>query len=364
MSEDAASPTLPPPPANPQFWGHRQAVRALAEAIAGGRMHHGWLLAGPRGVGKATLAYRAARKLLAQLDADAGANLFGQPPPLDLDVAPDDAAFRQVAIGSHPDLRTVELGVHEKTGEPRGEIPVEDVRRLSGFLATTAAQGGWRVVVVDAAEDLNRSAANALLKQLEEPPARTVFFLVSHVPGRLLPTIRSRCRLLRLERLTDDVVLNALATQIPSMDAGDQAAILALARGSIGNALDLAMHDGAALYRDVGSLFAQFPDYDAATVLKLAQSVTGKRNAARLRCLRLVFERMLERGMRAAATGAFADQGGDLRWAQHGSLDHWLALWDNARRLFERADAVNLDPQYVVQVLFNDARTAAASGRP
>ncbi len=364
MSEDTASPMLSPPPANPQFWGHREAERALAEAIASDRMHHAWLLAGPRGVGKATLAYRAARKLLAGSQADAGAHLFGEAAAADLNLASDDPAFHQVAIGSHPDLRVLELGVHEKTGEPRGEIPVEDVRRLGGFFATTTAQGGWRVVVVDAAEDLNRSAANALLKQLEEPPARTVFFLVSHVPGRLLPTIRSRCRVLRLERLPDGVVLNALATQGPNMDAADQAAILALAHGSIGIALDLAMHDGAALYRDVADLFAQFPNYDAATVQKLAQSVTGKRNAARLRCLRLVFERMLERGMRAAATGVFSDQAGDLRWARHGGLDHWLALWDNARRLFERADAVNLDPQYVVQVLFDDARTAAAGGRP
>lgn len=351
------TPAYPAPRENALLIGHAAAEQALAAAMTQGRMHHAWLLAGPRGVGKATLAYRAARRLLKQTD-DAPALFGAEAMPVGMGLAADDPVFRQVAVGSHPDLRVLELGVNEKTGDPRSEIPVADVRALTDFWGATASQGGWRVTIIDAVDDMNRNAANALLKQLEEPSPRAVFFLISHAPGRLLPTIRSRCRLLKLDRLDDARVADALAQMAPGMDADARAAIAGLAKGSIGVALDLAAHGGDSLYDDVAALFAGLPHIDMQRVHKLGASVSGKRNAARLRCFQLIFERFLERGIHAASTGAAGQN-----WARQGSLDHWLALWDKARRLFERAGAVNLDPLYVTLVLFEDVRLTANGGR-
>lgn len=352
----------PAPRENPVLLGHEAAQRTLAEAVAQGRMHHAWLLAGPRGVGKATLAFRAARRLLAERDQ--GPALFDAPDmPADFAIPADDPVFRQVAVGSHPDLRVLERGVNEKTGDPRKEIPVEAVRDLTGFFGATAARGGWRVIIVDAADDLNRNAANALLKQLEEPSPRTVFFLISHVPGKLLPTIRSRCRMLKLERLEEVRVVDALAQMAADLKPDAQQAIAAMARGSIGVALDLAVHGGDGLYHDTAALFAALPEIDMQQVHKLGAALSGKRNAARFRCFRLIFERFLERGIRAAGADAALEQAGANGWAAQGSLDRWLALWDKARHLFERADAVNLDPLHVTLVLFEDLRLTASGGR-
>ncbi len=152
-------------------------------------MHHAWLITGAPGVGKATLAYRFARRLLA-----------GVQPGDTLAVDPASPVFRRVAVGSHADLLTVEREWDDKKSRLRGEIVVDDARAISAFLRLTPAEGGWRVVVIDGAEHMNRNAANAVLKMLEEPPPRAVLLLTCAAPGRLLPTIRSRCRRLALTR--------------------------------------------------------------------------------------------------------------------------------------------------------------------
>ena len=185
---------VPEPRANPDLLGHRDAEATILEAIRAGRMHHAWLITGPEGVGKATLAYRFARRLLAGQPRDPAAE-----PSLALE--PADPVFRRVAAGSHADLLTIERMFNEKTKRMRTQIAVEDVRTINGFMSLTPAEGGWRVVIVDGAEELNQASANALLKILEEPPPRAILLLVCAAPGRLLPTIRSRCRRLRLTPL-------------------------------------------------------------------------------------------------------------------------------------------------------------------
>ncbi len=249
MSARAAVAASPPPAlsprANPDLLGHEAGERTLLAAAQGGRLAHAWLITGPAGIGKATLAFRFARYLLAGgrhpgqgsllsaagNEADEGTGLF---------VAPDHPAFRRVAGGGHADLLTIERSFDDRRDRLRREIVVDDVRAIGAFLAQTPAEGGWRIVVVDSADALNRNAANALLKGLEEPPDRALLLLVSDAPGGLLPTIRSRCRRLALQPLPTDIVNALLGRYQPQLDDAERAVLVDLAEGSIGRALALA----------------------------------------------------------------------------------------------------------------------------
>src|SRR6266851_3709932 len=199
--ETAAAPA---PRANPDLVGHEGAERELRRLDEVGRLPHAILLSGPRGIGKATLAFRLARFLLAKGVERAGLDENG------LAIDPESGVFRRVAAGGHADLLTIERAYDARRRRLRGEIVVEDAREITGFFRLTAAEEGWRVVVVDGAEEMNRSAANALLKVLEEPPRQALLLLVSHSPGRLLPTIRSRCRRFPLAALRGEVVMQLL----------------------------------------------------------------------------------------------------------------------------------------------------------
>jgi DNA polymerase-3 subunit delta' len=225
MKAEKPAPELDKEPAAPHpretfsFIGHQAEEEAFAEGLRGGRMHHAWLLTGAKGVGKATLAYRVARAAL-------GAKRIG-PRPLDVD--PEDPIARRVTALSHPDLFVLRRGLNER-GKPRREIAVDDARDLGRFFSLAPSEGGMRVAIVDAVDDLNRNAANAILKTLEEPPARSILMLVCHAPGAILPTIRSRCRRLALRPLSDDQVRQA---------SGADAGIVALAKGRPGRAIAL-----------------------------------------------------------------------------------------------------------------------------
>ena len=179
----------------PSLLGREAAESALRRLFESGRLPHALLLSGPRGIGKATLAFRFARFVLANGAGEGSpGGLSGGSEESGLAIAPESGTFRRVASGGHADLLTVERAYDPRRRRLRGEIVVEDTREIAAFLRLTPAEGGWRVVIVDGADEMNRNAANALLKILEEPPRRALLLLVAHSPGRLLPTIRSRCR--------------------------------------------------------------------------------------------------------------------------------------------------------------------------
>lgn len=218
------------------IFGQDRAVDQFVAAWRRGSLHHAWLLGGPRGVGKATFARDAATRVLAEAAGPAV-----DAPGLE---TPDDHRIaRLVEAGSHPDLRWLERLTNEKTDNLARNISVDQVRSLGDLFDLTPALSPWRVVVIDSIDDLEKSAANALLKMLEEPPANTIFFLVSHAPGRLLPTIRSRCRRLDFQVLDDDAMTSVLTKALPEQKDLQRTRVIAAAGGSAGRALALAQLD-------------------------------------------------------------------------------------------------------------------------
>ena len=213
--------------------GQKNAVDQFAAAWGSRKIHHAWLLAGLRGVGKATFAQVAARRILAE----------GAGPPVDLaglETPSDHPMVKLVDAGSHPDMRWLERLPKEKGEGLARDITIHQIRALGEFMGMTAALSPWRVAVIDSMDELNREASNALLKMLEEPPPNTIFLLVSHAPGRLLPTIRSRCRLLQFEALEDDVMTSILEARSPGLGEAERKRIISMSFGSAGRALAFA----------------------------------------------------------------------------------------------------------------------------
>jgi DNA polymerase-3 subunit delta' len=254
------------------LFGHEDAERALLASYKSGRVPHAWLIGGPPGIGKATLAYRFARFMLAYPDPAAPNVQNARSLALD----PEHPVARRVAAQAQGDLLALERVVNEQTGKLYTVIRVDDVRRTVSFFGSTAGEGGWRVAIVDAVDDLQREGANALLKILEEPPERAVLLLVSHAPGRELPTIRSRCRRLLLRPLSESDVARATAAAT-GRDAGEpevQEAARA-ADGSVGRALSLLGENARGLRQRVLDLFAQLPDPDPRALHALGDALGG-----------------------------------------------------------------------------------------
>jgi DNA polymerase-3 subunit delta' len=338
---------MPAPRDNPELFGQDAALAVLGRALASGRLAHGWLLTGPPGVGKATLAFRCARALLAGPDGVDGR----------LAMRPDHPVFRQVSQGAHPDLTVLEAERDPRTGRVRSEITVDAVRAATASLQVTAAAGGYRVAVIDGAEAMNRSAANALLKTLEEPPARAVLLLVSHRPGSLAATIRSRCAKLRLSPLADAVVEGALARAMPDLKPDERRALTLLARGSIGRALAMVAGDQLEAYRRLVAALAAAPADPLVLdelASELARAAEGGGLAGALSLLQELLARVVAAGLERLGPALFPDEASQLAaLAARRPLDRWAALWDKVARLAAAVEGLNLERSHALMQMLS-----------
>lgn len=308
--ETDKEPSTPHPRETFTFAGHEAAEESLAQALGGARMHHAWLLAGPKGLGKATLAYRFARVAL-------GARRIG-PRPLDVD--PDDQIARRIAALSHPDLFVLRRGMNER-GKPRREITVDEARELSAFFSLAPSEGGMRIAIIDAVDDLNRNAANAILKTLEEPPSRSALLLVCHAPGAALSTIRSRCRRLALRPLPDAVVRDV---------SGASGALVTLAKGRPGRAIALKAQGAEATAGNLGAAQSAITGGQAGSVLPaLYEQMSGE-----------PFERL----------SAVLELAGE--WTRvagvEGAAENWAEAWSALEALRQEAEGLDMDPRHAL----------------
>ena len=266
---------MPSGPRNTRkVYGHDGAQLEFLEAHRAGRLHHAWLITGPRGIGKATLAWQFTKFLLHAAGESEDSPQTGGGGVHALDVPAESAVARRIAAGSELTVMGIERSRSPKTGRMRRIIPVEDVRELQSFFSLTSADGLPLVAVVDSPDEMERHAANAMLKLLEEPPNNAYLFLVSHSPARLLPTIRSRCRRLACRPLSSGDMAMALE-QLPLEDAGDNNTLINLSEGSVGTAVELAEGDGLQLHARIVELFVRAPGIDRTRMQKLAEGFEG-----------------------------------------------------------------------------------------
>ena len=334
--------------------GQDEAEKSFLEAFSTGRLHHGWMLTGPRGVGKATLAYRIARFLI-------GANTDAT----SLDMSPEAAVFKRIQSQGESQLFVCRRPVNEDTGRLKTQITVEEVRRLKSFFQLSATDGGWRVAIVDPADELNAAAANALLKILEEPPAKAIILLVCHQPAALLPTIRSRCRELRLKPLDANKLGAALdCAGFPPEE--NQTALAELSAGSVGEAVRILADDGQVLFSRIAALINSAPKMNRGLIIALGDQCSGPSNASRydmtVRLVSLALSRLARSG---AGNPPLAEAAKDERAlanrlsATPGQARIWANLEQMISARIQHARAVNLDPGQVILDTFLQIDAAA-----
>jgi len=343
--ESDQAPGAPHPRESHAFVGHDAAEAALADALSEGRLHHAWLMTGPKGLGKATLAYRFARVLL-------GARCTG-PRPLDVDA--NDPVARRVAALSHGDLFVLRRTVGDR-GRMRREIAAEEARALPGFFSLAPAEGGWQVAIIDCVDDLNRHAANALLKILEEPPPRCVLMLICHSPGAALATIRSRCRRIALRPLSDEDCARGVEA---ALGVRPDAAVLELAHGRPGRAVALQALRAPAMLSMVEAAIARLPKEGSGPLAAIAFQRDGDAQSRLDLFLDLTLDALAD-GVSAAVRGgrprhfpALIDPGNASRWAK---------AWSDLSALRDQADGLTMDATHAF-LRASAILTQAAGGR-
>ncbi len=332
-----------------ELFGHEVVERRLLAAFQSGRLHHAWLLTGPRGIGKATLAYRFARYILRYPDPAKA--------PFDMNVDPDDGVFKRVAARGHADLLTVERPFDDKLKRLKGEIGVTEARSVSHFFGRTAGEGGWRICIVDAADDLSIVAANAILKILEEPPDRSLFMLIcQQSPGRLLATVRSRCIRQDLAPLCNDLVGKVLR-QIGQAH-GDNAELNAAARlanGSPGRALDLLGTGSAQHLLTFEGLVSLKPPFDRSQMFRLADQLSNRNQQQTYEAFcDLLREWIMCRASQTARSGE----------AALAAAVRWSDAYRDVEQAIDKANTLNLDRRSVMLEAFRRIEQVERSNSP
>lgn len=339
----------PHPRETPVLRGQSAAEAEFLRAWRSGRLHHAWMLTGPKGVGKATLAWRLARFLLATPPDDGG--MFAPPPPETLDIPADHPIARRLLQGAEPRHFLLRRGPNEKETALSQVISVEEVRKMKSFFALSAADGGQRTAIIDSLDEMNTAAANALLKLLEEPPANVTFLLVAHQPARLLPTIRSRCRELRLSPLSPSDLADALTQAGGEIAPDDRTALAELSGGSVGEAFRLTNLDGLKLYAALVRLFSTLPRLDRPQALALADLAAARGAAETFDLLVTLIDLVLARLARRGVTGLTPPEAapGEAQLLARlapdpASARAWADLAQSLAARARRGKAVNLDP--------------------
>lgn len=318
--------------------GQDEALAKAARAIRSGRVPQGLLIGGPPGVGKATLAYRIARYLLKY-----GATADG---PDDLGVPADDSVSIQIVAKSHSGLKVLKRGLNPETGRLMTVLSVDEIRRLSGFFGLTSGAGGWRIAIVDTADDMNDAAANALLKALEEPPPRAMLMLIAHAPGRLLPTIRSRCQRLMLRPLSAGDLDAELLERMPELAADARASVIRFAGGSLGMALQAAAGEGLVLAGEADRLIDGAAGPDLVALMALAERIARTKDGLETFGDFLILT-LADRIRARAHSGAQ-------------NLKPWMIAWEKLRDSFVRTSALHLEPR---QTILSAGRALAGATR-
>ena len=341
----------PAPEERAEWFGDPATERTLLDAYRSGRLHHAWLIGGPKGIGKATLAYRFARFLFAHPDPAAPDVAAAT----DLSLPPGHPAFRKVMARAHPNLLVLERPFDERNHRYKSELTVDEIRRTVAFYGKTSGEAGWRIAIVDPADDMNASAANALLKVLEEPPVRALFLIVSHAPGRALPTIRSRCRRLDVAPLPPEAIVAALQTGGAHTAGADLELAALLAEGSLRRAILLAEGGGIASYRALAGLLSRLPEIDVAAMHEFADGVSGRGNDDAWNGFQDLTAAWLNRRVRGESE---PETGIPLSPAAAAApLERWAEVWENLRTSAALTDEYNLDrKRTVLTILMSLAR--------
>ena len=338
-----ALPDWAAPEAQTNWFGSSDAEVALKTAYLGGQLHHAWLIAGVKGIGKATLAFRFARFILANPDRSEVTNNDGS-----MAVPAEHRVARQIAAGAYPNVLVLRRPWDEQVKRFRTEVTVGEVRRIRSFFGSTAGDAGPRICIVDTADDLNVSAANALLKMLEEPPEHGLFLLVANKPGQLLPTIRSRCRRLNLKPLSPEAIRSALGDRSATRDAAELDLASELSGGSLRRAIQFLESEGASTYRAFHDLVARLPDVDYRSVHELADSVAARGREDAFDAFLDLVDDWLTRRVRRKPEPA-----GDLPpGVEAASLASWAAVWEKVRDCALQAETLNLDRKQVILQVF------------
>jgi DNA polymerase-3 subunit delta' len=340
---------LPHPRETQVLFGQEEAEAALLDAYATGRLPQAWILGGPEGIGKATLAWRFARFLLAHPDPTAGAVAIAK----NLDVPESHPAARQIVALAHSDVFLLRREWNDKAKKHFSEIRVDDVRRANHIFQQAAAGQGYRICILDSAEDLTRSAANALLKLIEEPPPRSVFLIIAHRPGRILPTIRSRCRMLHLQPLSPVALARAIDQFPVTAEAEPDLRQMAIERagGSVREALKRIDGEAARLQERIEALLVRLPEVDWRDVHKLADTISQRESVTEYEAvIATVFDWLNEEVVRGAGQGPRR-------------LAPYAEVWEKLGAAVRETEALNLDKRPLILSLFADLANATRASR-
>lgn len=339
---------IPYPGEHTNIFGHDDPLNQMTNAYKSGKMHHAWLVSGPKGIGKATFSLAVAGHILRHSDTKNAPEIWN-PPTM------DDPVISRMGKGGHPNLLQLSRPWDPKRKTFRASLTIDEVRRTVSFFGTTSGEDTWRICIVDTADDMTANAANALLKILEEPPERTVFFVLSNSPGKLLPTIRSRCRQLSLRPLSDDNLIPALEcldADVNGLQDEDKNSLLKLSGGSVRRALVILEQDGLNLSRRFGELLngKNLPGPDWVAVHRLADELSRKNQEDQYRLLFDIAQQHINSSIHSSASNMGTQNTAPL--SALSNLARMCEVWDKTTKSASLAESYNLDKKQVILNLF------------